>query len=402
MRALVLDGDTRAALSIARSLGRRGIHVTAASEDDISLAGSSRWCSARRVYPCPRLYPQLFRDWLISMLSSQPDTVLYTSSDVTTSIVGRSRLSLPPPARAILPPQRSLELAMEKGATMDLALRVGVPTPKSVEFDRKDSIDVSRVSFGYPVAVKASQSDVPYRSGTMYAGDPEELRVALEESLTESSSVLAQEVISGEGTAIFALCDSGRTLVSFAHRRLIEKPPWGGVGVVSESIEPPADTLRFALRLLRELNWHGVAMIEFKRGGDGVPCLMEINPRFWGSLELAVRSGVDFPYLAFKLAAGEAIEAPVARRAVNRWVLGELDSLRTAILIGVPGGSRLRGLMTHLRTLRYGPCCEVERLSDLRPMLYEYATWLRHSAGRLMTRRKGDLARCGKMGTPGG
>ena len=42
MRALVLDGDTRAALAIVRSLGRRGIHVTVASEDQVSLAGSSR------------------------------------------------------------------------------------------------------------------------------------------------------------------------------------------------------------------------------------------------------------------------------------------------------------------------------------------------------------------------
>jgi predicted ATP-grasp superfamily ATP-dependent carboligase len=400
MRALVLDGDTRAALSIVRSLGRRGIRVTAASEDEVSLAGSSRWCSERQVYPCPRSSPQPFLEWLISTLSSEPDTVLYTSSDVTTSIVGRSRLSLPAAARAILPPQRSLEVAMDKAATMDLALQLSVPTPKSVEFGRQEDIDVSRVKFGYPVAVKASQSDLPYRSATTFAGDPEELRLVLGGFLRDSSSALAQEVIPGEGTAIFALCDSGRTLVSFAHRRLIEKPPWGGVGVVTQSINPPADTLRFALRILRELEWHGVAMIEFKRGGAGVPCLMEINPRFWGSLELAVRSGVDFPYLAFRLAAGETVEAPVARRAVNRWVIGELDSLRTALLRRAPGTSR--ALITHLRSLRYGGCCEVERLSDPRPMIHEYATWLRHSASRLITRRKGDLPQCGKMSVGGG
>lgn len=402
MRALVLDGDTRSALAIVRSLGRSGIHVTVASEDEASLAGSSRWCSQRLVYPCPRSSARLFVDWLIPTLASMPDTVLFTTSDVTTSIVGKSRLSLPPAARALLPPQSSLELAMDKSATIDLALHLGVPAPKSVEFHRKALIDVNRVKFGYPAAVKASQSDLPHRFGTTYAHDPDELGLVLEEALVHSPSALVQEVMPGEGTAIFALFDSGEPLVTFAHRRLIEKPPWGGVSVLSESIEAQPDTLRLALRMLRELRWHGVAMVEFKRARTGVPCLMEINPRFWGSLQLAMRSGVDFPCLAFQLAIGQAVEAPVTRRAVNRWVLGEIDSLATTLLRGSPAGSRIRGLLSHLWSLRYGPCCEVERLADPWPALYEYASWLRSSASRLTPRRKGDLPRCGKLSVPGG
>jgi len=397
MRALVLDGDTRAALAIVRSLGRRGIHVTVASEASSSLAGSSRWCSERLVYPCPCSSARLFVDWLIPTLADKPDTVLFTTSDVTTSIVGKSRLSLPPAARALLPPQKSLVLAMNKSATIDLAARLGVPAPKSVEFHRKGSIDVSRVRFGHPVVVKASQSDLPHRFGTTYAHDPDELRLVLQEVLVDSPSALVQEVIAGEGTAIFALFDSGEPLVTFAHRRLIEKPPWGGVSVLSESIEPPPDTLRLALGMLSELGWHGVAMVEFKRAKAGVPCLMEINPRFWGSLQLAIRSGVDFPYLAFQLAMGQAVEAPVTRRAVNRWVLGEMDSLTTTLLSGSPGRSRMRDCLSHLWSLRHGPCCEVERLGDLWPALYEYASWLRQSASRLTHRRKGDLPRCGKL-----
>ena len=37
-------------------------------------------------------------------------------------------------------------------------------------------------------------------------------------------------------------------------------------------------------------------MVEFKLDArDGVAKLMEINGRFWGSLQLAVDAGVDFP-----------------------------------------------------------------------------------------------------------
>jgi predicted ATP-grasp superfamily ATP-dependent carboligase len=60
---------------------------------------------------------------------------------------------------------------------------------------------------------------------------------------------------------------------------------------------------RQAETLLKSLNWHGIAEVEFRVDlRDGIPKLMEINPRFWGSLEVAVRSGVDFPYLLYRIA----------------------------------------------------------------------------------------------------
>lgn len=401
-RALVLDGDSRAALAIVRSLGRRQVQVIAASEEHASLAGCSKWCSDRLVYPCPRATPHLFEDWLTSTLALMPDAVLFVASDVTASIAGKCRASLPLPARALLPPQGSLEVALDKSATLDLALRLGVPAPRSAQFTRGEAIDETGVDFGYPVAIKAAQSDLPYRYATTYARDPGECRILLEEVLLECPAALVQEVIRGEGTAIFALFDTGKPLVTFAHRRLIEKPPWGGVSALCESIDPPPDALGFALDMLKELNWHGPAMVEFKRDSDGGPCLMEINPRFWGSLELAVRSGVDFPQMCMQLALGESIDTPSMRPAVNRWMLGELDSLITALLSGVPGRSRIAELASHLRGLRYGPCCEVERLSDFRPAVYEYNAWLRTSAGRFAARWKGGVARWGKLSAPKG
>jgi hypothetical protein len=148
------------------------------------------------------------------------------------------------------------------------------------------------------------------------------------------------------------------------------------------------------------LKWHGVAMVEFKRSIHGVPCLLEINPRFWGSLELAIRSGLDFPYLAYRFVMGEKIEArDDYRRVRNRWVLGEIDSLFKSITTRMwPDGtyhSPMRALLSYIRDWRYGPCCEVERLSDPGPAIYEYTEWLRISTSRLMKRMPSSLAREG-------
>ena len=58
-------------------------------------------------------------------------------------------------------------------------------------------------------------------------------------------------------------------------------------------------------RLLTALNWHGVAMVEFKIDATGQHWLMEINPRLWGSLALSIDAGVDFPLGLLQVARGE-------------------------------------------------------------------------------------------------
>jgi predicted ATP-grasp superfamily ATP-dependent carboligase len=76
------------------------------------------------------------------------------------------------------------------------------------------------------------------------------------------------------------------------------------------------------LKLLHHLDWHGVAMVEFKKDEtDNRYKLMEINPKFWGSLELSYRCGINFPYLAYLLAKQEPIPPTTQyqRNVYFRW-----------------------------------------------------------------------------------
>ena len=78
------------------------------------------------------------------------------------------------------------------------------------------------------------------------------------------------------------------------HRRVRENPPTGGASVCAVSIYD-GKLLDYGRRLLDALNWHGVAMVEFKRDRlSGELYLMEINPKLWGSHDLAIASGMDF------------------------------------------------------------------------------------------------------------
>src|SRR2546430_8599658 len=86
-------------------------------------------------------------------------------------------------------------------------------------------------------------------------------------------------------------------------------------------------TCALPIWILDHVGWHGAAMVEFKVRADGRPYLMEINPRFWGSLQLAIDAGVDFPWLAYQLAAGLTPDSVEGYRigVRNRWLLGDLD-----------------------------------------------------------------------------
>ena len=120
--------------------------------------------------------------------------------------------------------------------------------------------------------------------------------------------VLVQERIAGDGVGFFALFDRGQPKRVFMHRRLREYPVSGGASAAVRAYYD--ETLKeYGLRILSALAWHGVAMVEFKRQEpSGRLVLMEVNPKFWGSVELALEAGVDFASDLVRVFRGESLD----------------------------------------------------------------------------------------------
>jgi predicted ATP-grasp superfamily ATP-dependent carboligase len=173
----------------------------------------------------------------------------------------------------------------------------------------------------------------------------------------------------------------------FAHRRLREKPPSGGVSVYRESIALDEQLVGPGLRLLDALGWNGVAMIECKREqATGRQVVMEVNPRFWGSLQLAIDAGIDFPSLLVRCAAGEAVPTCDRYRigTRSRWFWGDVDHLclrltrsRAELQLENGAGSRLRAVRDFVRVSPGRDRSEVWRWRDPLPFLVETLQWLR-------------------------
>jgi hypothetical protein len=122
-------------------------------------------------------------------------------------------------------------------------------------------------------------------------------------------------------------------------------------------------------------------MVEFRVATDGTPYLMEVNCRFWGSLQLAIDCGVDFPWLWYQITHGLPVGEPqpyvLGRRL--RWLLGDLDSLIIELRQGQSTArDKARAVGAFLRSF-VDPYCrqEIMRISDPAPAIREIAHWLK-------------------------
>ncbi len=337
---LVTDGDERSALAVVRSLGRAGHMVVVGARREKSLAGTSRFARASVVMPDPLGAP-------VDYAAAAGNAVAESGCEFVLPVTDGSALALlarpdaVAPARIPMPPLDAFRLASDKARVVDMATRVGIRTPRQVRAASAADVVLmaGKVDLHAPLVLKPSRSVADERAGrrkfgVLHAADwPEAARLASTLS-AGAFPLLIQERVIGAGAGVFLLVWDGRLVASFAHRRLREKPPAGGVSVLCESTPLDPDLLTRSLELLGQLSWSGVAMIEYKRdAATGEVFLMEINPRFWGSLQLAVDAGVDFPRLLIECALG-AEPAPVTSYRLgvrNRWWWGDADQLLTRL-----------------------------------------------------------------------
>lgn len=390
MRVLVTDGDNRATLAIVRSLGRQGHSVVVGERRIPCLARASRYCSESVVYPDPFSNEVGFTNRLLAEIAEKRIDVLVPVADVTTALISERRDEFERVCRLPLAPDTAIARAADKVDVLKLAAGLGVPVPRTVFVERaSDVLELSR-SLSYPIVVKPRRSRVRTSDGwrscsVAYAASADQLMTDVQGRPAEAYPLLLQERISGEGLGVFLCMDRGEPVAAFSHRRLREKPPSGGVSVLSESVAVRPDMKAQAVTLLRELGWQGIAMVEFKMDDrDGTPKLMEINGRFWGSLQLAIDAGVDFPSILLETLAGGATKpAPTYRVGVqSRWLLGDFDALlvrlfsRRQRVVSDPHG-KLHHTMQFMKLWGRDLHYENPRVSDLGPWFFETGQWLR-------------------------
>lgn len=381
-KILITDGNSRITLSVLRSLSSRGFEVVVGSDKRRCLSFFSKYCKKKILYPNPCLYKKQFVDFMLDYVKNNHVDVLIPICDTTVIPISEKIKSFGKYTTIACPENKILKKSINKSKTINIAQRKGIPVPKTYFVKSIDELKKLSSKLNFPVIIKP-------RYSCFWKGD--EINYGYSEVVFDKSSLitkyvhqhnlvpypLIQEFIQGRGYGISVIAKEGKPVAIFSHKRLKQVPINGVVSCLRISVKPPPDMKKYALRLLKELKWNGVAMVEFildKK--DNIPKLMEINGRFWGSLELAISSGIDFPYIFLKLFYGETLNISTRYKIGHkcRWLKGDLFYLLLILKSKKKSlGYKMKQIMSYIQIFERNMSYDIFKLNDILPGVFENA-----------------------------
>jgi predicted ATP-grasp superfamily ATP-dependent carboligase len=353
-----------------RSLGSKNLRVAASETFDGVPTFWSRWC--HRAFACPTDgSAETSLAALVQTLEQTNARVLIPSSNVTVELIRQHREKLEKRVRIALSKEPGLGIALDKELTLDAAKEQGLYIPRSITIENENEVPLALHEIRLPAVVKPVKSLI-WR-GNVITGLTSKLVVTAEEAqrvvadITQHGiAVLFQQFLSGRREAMHLFYAHDQFYASFAQWAKRTVPPLGGVSVLRQSIAVPEDIGDKAKRLVQAIGLEGYSEVEFRRDSAGIPYLMEINPRLSASVELAVRAGVDFPYMLYRWANGDQIPK-VKNYRVGKWMRYLQGDVATTVA-------------TILQRGRPGVIPPFQALLDfgtafLIPMRYDYFDW---------------------------
>lgn len=323
-RAIVTYGRSLMALTIAQSLGSRGVEVIGGDDVGLTVLSFSKYAKGAFVHAPAATDPARFIDDLEAAIirhkpaDGRPYVLMPCFQE--TRLIARHAERLGRHITVAAPQFDAIASVDPKDKLMRTAQALGLRAPATCTGEEWQAGVVHR-PMHFPVMVKPALG-VGGR-GVRRIEDAEGLGAAILESHTAGETLLIQDYVVGDDFCLTALFDRGVLKASAAYHNLSQFPRGAGAGVLRETV-PDAPFLATVQALFGPLGWTGVAEVDFRWDGMSEPWLIEVNPRFWAGLFHTVESGVDFPWMLYELAATGKVEAPAAPRLGQRTKVGGL------------------------------------------------------------------------------
>ena len=356
INVLLLYGWVRSSYAVLNNLHSHKLLVGSCDSSRIGMCQWSRLKKKHFTYTNPLLDNELFIKELKKILERLNATFLLPSHDETETIAANKDF-LPKETIIPIPSLVLLQLSNDKSKMQEIARNCGVSNAQRYHYDHPEDL-FKHIPQNTRTVIRLRKGNSA--KGVFYATGPVETVNAVKDIIVKYKCSndrlpVVQEYVNGEGWGVSCLYWEGKRIANFTHRRLREKTLTGGTSTLRE--HQPNELLEtMAFTLLDKLEWHGLAMVEFKydplsKKGH----FIEINPRLWGSIHLAISAGVEFPYLLY-LCATEGPEAALKYNASckikypwrSRWYLGDcigaVDRLKRgmfkeALKCILPGGT---------------------------------------------------------------
>jgi hypothetical protein len=333
------NGQNRSAVAAVRALAAAGYQCAVSVSGSRSVAAASRYCRHRVVVPVAG--SPSYADAVRRELAARPYLTVLPASDA--AVVALE------PAGADL---------VNKSKLAQRAAAAGFPVLETRTCSGADEVRAAATELGYPVVVKPVLKPSAESPPCLVASAPADLDHAMLDV-----PVVVQPYDSSGLRAVAGVIRGGRLLASVHQRYVRIWPRDCGVGSAAVTV-PPDHELEQRLRTLLA-GFDGIFQAQLAGSH-----LLDVNPRVYGSLPLAVRAGVNLP--AIQCDALRGVERPLARGGVGvhyRWLEGDLRHLALGVRTrdtSVPGA--LRSLVP-----RRGTAHSLESVSDPAPLLVRMA-----------------------------
>jgi predicted ATP-grasp superfamily ATP-dependent carboligase len=303
--AVVLSSHT-AGIGVIRALGSKGVPVTCFYYESGDMGYVSRYIAKAIQAPHPELHEESFISSLVSLETNGIKPVLFPADDATLAAVARNHALLSEKFTVACMPWDAVEKFIDKSFTYTLAEQSGVPAPRTRPVNTAGDIPNAVKDIGLPCIVKPCQSHKYFelfRRKMVLVHSRIELDQACREALDNDLSLLIQEYIPGPdtlGVNYNSYIWANQTFAEFTARKRRLSPPAFGVPrvVVSDVVK---EVLLPGRKILQALGFNGYSCVEFKLDQrDGVYKLMEVNGRHNRSTMLAVRCGMNFPFMEYE------------------------------------------------------------------------------------------------------
>ena len=302
-RVLVCGDDPRMTLSIARSLGRHGVIVDIACTRYGTAVRQSRYVNEIHLVPRPQAPDRAWSSALARLLQlRQFDLCLPAGEDVA-CVLHHEYQRMSAAGRWWMHDPERFPILVDKVQMLDIAHEAELPLPQSGQARTRAEVLAFAERVPGLIVIKPAQSVDRSNSGKAFvriAQEHENAADVADPLLASAGAVVLQEYVPGYGVGVEFLACDGKILTAFQHRRLHETSGQGSTYRIGEDVD---DRLGHATsRLVSTLGYTGVGMCEFRVDpSTGRFIFVELNPRFWGSLPLAVASGADFPWYLTQL-----------------------------------------------------------------------------------------------------
>jgi predicted ATP-grasp superfamily ATP-dependent carboligase len=322
--ALVFGG-AHGSLAVVRSLGRHGIPVWLLQRDH-PIAHFSRYASGSIPWDGPEQAGAVDRLLELGRRYRLQGAVLFPGGDAEAELVSRNHDRLAEMFRLTTPPWEAGQWAFDKRRMNQRAAELGIGHPWS--YYPRDRQDVAELQCQFPVILKPTikkGANAFTLAKAWRADDRAALLARYDQAagLVSADAIVVQELIPGDGSNQFSyagLWDRGAPIASLIARRTRQYPiDFGYTSTYVETVEQ-TEVEDAARRFLASIGYSGLVEVEFKYDRrDGRFKILDVNARPWTWNALGEIAGIDFPYLAWRLARGEPV-APVHGRAGAAWM----------------------------------------------------------------------------------